>query len=102
MALGDADMAIGCDQGGSIRIPASWCGIVGMYMCTICIHVIVYSFVSSAALSIIRIYRNTVRHRHVQPWLAGVDREVHGVIIIVCFRPEADTRSGPVHGNCTH
>ncbi len=26
----EADMAIGCDQGGSIRMPASFCGIVGM------------------------------------------------------------------------
>jgi amidase len=24
------DMAIGCDQAGSIRIPASWCGVYGM------------------------------------------------------------------------
>ena len=30
VALGEADMAIGGDQGGSIRIPASFCGIYGM------------------------------------------------------------------------
>ncbi|MCW5624552.1 MAG: amidase [Burkholderiales bacterium] len=30
VALGEADMAIGGDQGGSIRMPASWCGIYGM------------------------------------------------------------------------
>jgi amidase len=24
------DLAVGCDQGGSIRAPASWCGIVGL------------------------------------------------------------------------
>src|SRR3984957_19092521 len=30
VALGEADMALGGDQGGSIRIPACWCGIYGM------------------------------------------------------------------------
>ncbi|OWF53896.1 Amidase [Mizuhopecten yessoensis] len=29
VARGEIDMAIGADQGGSIRIPCSWCGIVG-------------------------------------------------------------------------
>lgn len=30
VAAGIADAALGVDQGGSIRMPASWCGIVGM------------------------------------------------------------------------
>jgi amidase len=30
VALGEADMALGCDQGGSIRMPSGWCGIYGM------------------------------------------------------------------------
>lgn len=30
VALGEADMALGGDQGGSIRIPAAYCGIYGM------------------------------------------------------------------------
>jgi amidase len=29
VALGEADMALGGDQGGSVRMPASWSGIVG-------------------------------------------------------------------------
>src|SRR5271169_6717458 len=30
VALGEADMALGGDQGGSVRMPACWCGIYGM------------------------------------------------------------------------
>ena len=30
VATGDADMSLGCDQAGSIRVPAAWCGIVGL------------------------------------------------------------------------
>jgi amidase len=30
VATREADMALGGDQGGSIRIPAAWCGIVGL------------------------------------------------------------------------
>lgn len=30
VASGHVDMAIGADQAGSVRIPASWCGIVGI------------------------------------------------------------------------
>src|SRR5438132_8584295 len=30
VAIGEADMAIGGDQGGSIRMPSCWCGIYGM------------------------------------------------------------------------
>ncbi|KAL3857309.1 hypothetical protein ACJMK2_011990 [Sinanodonta woodiana] len=30
VATGDADMAIGGDQGGSIRIPSCWCGLAGL------------------------------------------------------------------------
>ena len=30
VATDEADLAVGGDQGGSIRMPASWCGIVGL------------------------------------------------------------------------
>ena len=30
VGLGEVDMAIGGDQGGSIRAPAAFCGIVGL------------------------------------------------------------------------
>ncbi|MEW9555795.1 amidase [Nonomuraea sp. NPDC050783] len=30
LAAGEADLAIGGDQGGSVRIPAAWCGVVGL------------------------------------------------------------------------
>lgn len=30
LAAGEADMALGGDQGGSVRIPSSWCGVYGL------------------------------------------------------------------------
>jgi amidase len=30
LVTGEADMALGGDQGGSIRMPAAWCGVYGM------------------------------------------------------------------------
>ncbi|ETS86275.1 hypothetical protein PFICI_00103 [Pestalotiopsis fici W106-1] len=30
VATGSADMALGCDQGGSVRIPSTFCGLVGL------------------------------------------------------------------------
>lgn len=30
LAAGECDMAIGGDQGGSVRIPGSWCGVFGL------------------------------------------------------------------------
>lgn len=30
LAAGECDMAIGGDQGGSVRIPSSWCGVFGL------------------------------------------------------------------------
>lgn len=30
VANGDVDMAMGADQGGSIRVPAGWCGLYGL------------------------------------------------------------------------
>ena len=30
VGAGEVEMAIGCDQGGSIRMPSCWCGVYGM------------------------------------------------------------------------
>ncbi|MFK0382354.1 amidase [Agrobacterium sp. NPDC090273] len=30
LAAGECDMAVGGDQGGSIRIPSAWCGVIGL------------------------------------------------------------------------
>lgn len=30
LSIGEADMALGSDQGGSLRVPASWTGVVGL------------------------------------------------------------------------
>ncbi|MGB0620027.1 MAG: amidase [Myxococcota bacterium] len=30
VGAGEVDLALGCDQGGSIRVPSSYCGIVGL------------------------------------------------------------------------
>lgn len=57
---GMADMALGVDQAGSIRIPAAWCGLVGMKA--------THGLVPSYGLTYMETIRSTILARSRPPW----------------------------------
>ena len=73
VAIGEADLAIGCDQAGSIRIPASFCGICGLKPTY---GLVPYSGISASEMTVDHVgpmTRNVANNADLLEVLAGAD-----------------------------